>query len=294
MAGGLDMSLDDLIKSNRKPTGSRGRGNGGSSSGGRGFGGGSGPSRRFTNRVGNRTAPYSRPAQQQQLALDPMWQNDVFATDASVAAAFGNQSGGFGVAAGGGGSSIETGTKLYISNLDYGVTNEDIKELFSEVGDLKRYGLHYDKSGRSKGTAEVVFSRRGDALAAVKRYNNVQLDGKLMKIEIVGTNVSAPTPPLFAPAQVPFPGNGILGNFNENYNGGFNGNFNGNFRGRGGFMGRPRGGFGGGNFRGGRGGRGGGGGGRGRGRGRDEKVSAEDLDAELDKYHKAAAMEETS
>ncbi|KAF2535285.1 hypothetical protein F2Q70_00006865 [Brassica cretica] len=281
MAGGLDMSLDDLIKSNRKPTGSRGRGNGGSSR----FGGGSGPSRRFSNRVGNRTAPYSRPLQQQQ-AQDPMWQNDVFATDESVAAAFGHQSGGFGSVVGG--SSIETGTKLYISNLDYGVSNEDIKELFSEVGDLKRYGLHYDKSGRSKGTAEVVFSRRGDALAAVKRYNNVQLDGKLMKIEIVGTNLSAPTPttPL-APVQFPFPSNGILGNFNENYNGGFNGNFNGNFRGRGGFMGRPRGGFGGGNFRGGRGGRGGREG-RGSGRGRDEKVSAEDLDAELDKYHKAA------
>ncbi|KAJ0244056.1 THO complex subunit 4B [Hirschfeldia incana] len=296
MAGGLDMSLDDLIKSNRNTTGSRGRGNGGgSSSGGRGFGGGSGPSRRFNNRVGNRTAPYSRPVQvQQQQAIDPMWQNDVFATDASVAAAFGNQSGGFGGVVGGGGSSVETGTKLYISNLDYGVSNEDIKELFSEVGDLKRYGLHYDKSGRSKGTAEVVFSRRGDALAAIKRYNNVQLDGKLMKIEIVGTNVSAPTPQVpLAPVQFPFASNGLLGNFNDNYNGGFSGNFNGNFRGRGGgFMGRPRGGFGGGNFRGGRGGRGSrGGGGRGGGRGRDEKVSAEDLDAELDKYHKAAAME---
>ena len=57
-----------------------------------------------------------------------MWQNDVFATDASVAAAFGNQSGGFGSV--GGGSSIETGTKLYISNLDYGVSNEDIKVSF--------------------------------------------------------------------------------------------------------------------------------------------------------------------
>ncbi|CAN7113432.1 unnamed protein product [Brassica rapa subsp. narinosa] len=293
MAGGLDMSLDDLIKSNRKPTGSRGRGNGGASSGGRGFGGGSsGPSRRFANRVGNRTAPYSRPIQQQQ-AHDAMWANDVFATDASVAAAFGHQSAGVGV----GGSSIETGTKLYISNLDYGVSNEDIKELFSEVGDLKRYGIHYDRSGRSKGTAEVVFSRRGDALAAVKRYNDVQLDGKLMKIEIVGTNLSAPAPPMLAPVQIPFPSNGLLGNFNENYNGNFNGNYNGNFRGRGrgGFMGRPRGGFGGGNFRGGRGARGGGGGGgRGSGRGgRDEKVSAEDLDAELDKYHKEA-MEETS
>uniref|UniRef100_A0A1J3CVC4 THO complex subunit 4B n=1 Tax=Noccaea caerulescens TaxID=107243 RepID=A0A1J3CVC4_NOCCA len=281
MSGGLDMSLDDIIKSNRKPTGSRGRGIGGSSGGGRGFGG-SGPSRRFANRVGNRAAPYSRPVQQQ--AQDAMWQNDVFATDASVAAAFGHQS------AGVGGSSIETGTKLYISNLDYGVSNEDIKELFSEVGDLKRYGIHYDRSGRSKGTAEVVYSRRGDALAAVKRYNNVQLDGKLMKIEIVGTNLSAQAPPILATAQIPFPTNGILGNFTENYNGNIIGNFNGNFRGRGrgGFMGRPRGGFGGGNFRGGRGARGGGGGGRGSGRGRDEKVSAEDLDAELDKYHKEA------
>ncbi|KFK24711.1 hypothetical protein AALP_AA8G014900 [Arabis alpina] len=287
MSGGLDMSLDDIIKSNRKPTGSRGRATGargfGGSGSGSGTGTGSGPSRRFANRVGARTAPYSRPIQQQ--IQDPMWQNDVFATDASVAAAFGHQS----VGVLGGGSAIETGTKLYISNLDYGVSNEDIKELFSEVGDLKKYGIHYDRSGRSKGTAEVVYSRRGDALAAVKRYNNVQLDGKLMNIEIVGTNLSAQAPTILAPTQIPFPTNGILGNFNENFNGNnFNGNFNGNFRGRGrgGFMGRPRGGFGGGNFRGGRGGRGGG---RGSGRGgRDEKVSADDLDAELDKYHKEA------
>ena len=43
-----------------------------------------------------------------------------------------------------------------------------------------------------QGTAEVVFSRRSDAVAAVKRYNNVQLDGKPMKIEIIGTNIEAP------------------------------------------------------------------------------------------------------
>ncbi|KAG6554431.1 hypothetical protein Mapa_004348 [Marchantia paleacea] len=90
---------------------------------------------------------------------------------------------------------IETGTKLYISNLDYGVSNDDIKELFSEVGDLKRCSIHYDRSGRSKGTAEVVFSRRADAVAALKRYNNVQLDGKPMKIELIGTNLTTAAPP---------------------------------------------------------------------------------------------------
>ncbi|KAJ0440484.1 putative nucleotide-binding alpha-beta plait domain superfamily, RNA-binding domain superfamily [Helianthus annuus] len=47
-------------------------------------------------------------------------------------------------------SGIETGTRLYVSTLDYGVSNEDIKELCSEVDDLKKYSINYDRSGRSK------------------------------------------------------------------------------------------------------------------------------------------------
>lgn len=35
-------------------------------------------------------------------------------------------------------------------------------------------------------------------MAAVKRYNNVQLDGKPMKIEIVGTNIATPAAPTVA------------------------------------------------------------------------------------------------
>lgn len=90
---------------------------------------------------------------------------------------------------------IDTGTKLYLSNLDYRVSNEDIKELFSEVGDLKSCAIHYYRSGRSKGTAEVVYSRQRHAVAAMKQYNNVQLDGKRMKIELIGTNLLPPIAP---------------------------------------------------------------------------------------------------
>ncbi|MFQ6621592.1 hypothetical protein Gotur_001652 [Gossypium turneri] len=106
-------------------------------------------------------------------------------------------------------SGVEVGTKLYVSNLDHGVTNEDIRELFSEIGELKRYSVHYDKNGRSSvsfvfiliasdnsiaviGSAEVVYLRRSDAFAALKRYNNVLLDGKPMIIEIVGANAEVP------------------------------------------------------------------------------------------------------
>ncbi|RYR46438.1 hypothetical protein Ahy_A07g032176 isoform B [Arachis hypogaea] len=87
---------------------------------------------------------------------------------------------------------VEVGTKLYISNLDHGVTNEDIRELFSEIGDLKRCVVHYDKTGHPSGSAEVVYTRRSDAFSALKRYNNVLLDGKPMKIEIVGANAELP------------------------------------------------------------------------------------------------------
>ncbi|KAK3033964.1 hypothetical protein RJ639_034128 [Escallonia herrerae] len=228
----LDMSLDDLIKNNKKSGGGRGRASSGP-----------GPARRSSNRGANRAAPYAT------KAPDSAWKHDMFA-DQMVANP--GQAGG----SGGRSSSIETGTKLYISNLDYGVSNEDIKELFAEVGDLKRYSVHYDKSGRSKGTADIVFSRRQDALAAIKRYNNVQLDGKPMKIEIVGTNIVTPTvgPPAAFDA---------IGNFNGVPRSG---------QGRGGGYGRSRGGGRGRVF------------GRGRGRGQVEKIDKEDLDADLEKY----------
>jgi THO complex subunit 4 len=47
---------------------------------------------------------------------------------------------------------------------------------------------------KPQGTAEVVLSRKADAIAALKRYNNVQLDGKPMKIELIGTNLTTPVP----------------------------------------------------------------------------------------------------
>uniref|UniRef100_A0A0D6QWS3 RRM domain-containing protein n=1 Tax=Araucaria cunninghamii TaxID=56994 RepID=A0A0D6QWS3_ARACU len=240
MGSALDMSLDDLIKVNKQSgRGGRGSGRGTNSTS-------TGPVRsRGGLRSANRATPYtlSKPT-----APQSGWQHDMFdqqMTDAAPSTRL---------------LKIETGTKVLISNLDYGVSNDDIKELFSEVGDLKRYTVHYDRSGRSKGTAEVVFARRSDGETAVKRYNNVQLDGKPLKLEIVGTNLAVP-----APAQ---PRNVAIGNA-----------IRASLRGRG---------RGGGAFRGSR--------GRGRGRGHrwaggsGEEKSAEDLDAELESYH-AEAMQ---
>ncbi|KAG8269634.1 hypothetical protein J6590_103527 [Homalodisca vitripennis] len=89
-----------------------------------------------------------------------------------------------------GGVSMTGGpTILVVSNLDYGVLSSDIQVIFSKVGLIHSATVNYEKSGRSMGSAYVVFERKADAVRAMKLYNRVPLDGRPMHIEMTTSDV---------------------------------------------------------------------------------------------------------
>lgn len=85
-------------------------------------------------------------------------------------------------------------TKVLVTNLEVGVTQKDMEELFGEFRDFKKAQMHYNKDGRSLGTCELAFRSRDGALRAAKQYKGVPLDGLPMEITILGDNV--PTEPV--------------------------------------------------------------------------------------------------
>jgi THO complex subunit 4 len=181
----MDLSLDDIIKKNRARQPQRGGGQ-------RSRGGGAPRGRRHAGapvrRGGDRRQQQQRtvaprPYRKSNLSDDTVWEHDMYNDDDDDdTMEVDNTNKNRGIQRGG-----TSATKLSISGLDYNVSENDIKDLFGSVGDLQSARIHFDRSGRSKGTAEVVFVRRADALSALKQYNGVSLDGKPMNITLVSS-----------------------------------------------------------------------------------------------------------
>lgn len=79
-------------------------------------------------------------------------------------------------------------TMLHVSNLHFKVSNKDLKELFEDIAPIKKAAVHYDKNGKSLGTAEVIFFTREAAIRAIKKYSQRLLDGRPMSIALVPTS----------------------------------------------------------------------------------------------------------
>jgi len=87
-------------------------------------------------------------------------------------------------------------SKVLISNLPSDVSEGQIKEYFgSTIGQVKRVMLSYNAQGQSRGIANVTFFKPDSAAKAVQELNNVKVDGRPMRVEVIVDAKNAPAIP---------------------------------------------------------------------------------------------------
>ena len=73
---------------------------------------------------------------------------------------------------------------LFVGNLSYDTTEETLRTLFTEFGQLESARLITDRyTGRSKGFAFVEMSTEQAAEEAIGGLNSKQVDGREIKVE---------------------------------------------------------------------------------------------------------------
>ncbi|MDT8447646.1 MAG: RNA-binding protein [bacterium] len=72
---------------------------------------------------------------------------------------------------------------IYVGNLPYSVTEADLRELFSEFGDVSKATVIMDReTGRAKGFGFVEMSDDSAASEAISQLNETSLQGRNLKV----------------------------------------------------------------------------------------------------------------
>ncbi len=74
-------------------------------------------------------------------------------------------------------------SRLYVGNLAYSVSNSDLEELFSTMGQVQSVAVIMDKfTGQSKGFGFVEMTKVEDASKAIEQFNDSELKGRNIKV----------------------------------------------------------------------------------------------------------------
>ncbi len=74
-------------------------------------------------------------------------------------------------------------SKLYVGNLSYNVTEEQLRELFSQAGTIKEIAMIMDRdTNRPKGFGFVEMTTQVEAQKAIEMFNEYELDGRRMTV----------------------------------------------------------------------------------------------------------------
>lgn len=75
--------------------------------------------------------------------------------------------------------------KLFVGNLPFSTTEDDLREIFSQYGELVSVSLLTDKfSGRSKGFGFVEYTTEEAAQAAIEALHGSDLNGRDMVVNV--------------------------------------------------------------------------------------------------------------
>jgi RNA recognition motif-containing protein len=73
--------------------------------------------------------------------------------------------------------------KLYVGNLSFDVTQEQLQTLFSEVGEITEIALITDReTGRSRGFAFIEMATEEASREAIKRFNGYALGDRALVV----------------------------------------------------------------------------------------------------------------
>jgi cold-inducible RNA-binding protein len=75
------------------------------------------------------------------------------------------------------------GTKLYVGNLSFNTTENELQELFSQVGSVQEVMLMQDKfTGKSRGFAFVTMGTEEEAQNAINQLNGKTVEGRPLTV----------------------------------------------------------------------------------------------------------------
>lgn len=75
--------------------------------------------------------------------------------------------------------------KLFIGNLSYKATEEDLNELFAQSGEVVSVSVATDRhTGQKRGFAFVEMSSQAEAETAIKSWNGRDLHGRQIAVSI--------------------------------------------------------------------------------------------------------------
>src|SRR5690554_3949551 len=76
-------------------------------------------------------------------------------------------------------------TNIFIANLDFGITSDDLKATFSQFGEVSYAHVVYDnKTKKSKGYGYVEMENLSEANAAIQSLNGMEVNGRILDVKI--------------------------------------------------------------------------------------------------------------